>query len=114
RKVTVDDIIAVTPIVEALAAQAPYWLPGSAHGYHGLTYGWLVGELVRRVTGHSLGSWFATEVAAPLNLDFWIGLPESEQPRVSPVIEAPPPDDPEIAALMAQMIGREREDYRVV
>ena len=114
RKVTVDDVVAVTPVVEALAAQAPYWEPGSAHGYHGFTYGWLVGEVVRRVTGRSLGTWFAEEVAAPLGLDFWIGLPESEEKRVSPLIDSPPPDDPEIAALMMQMMGPESELFRVI
>lgn len=71
------------PIVEALAAQRPYWEPGTAHGYHALTYGWLVGEVVKRVDGRSIGRFFADEVAKPLGLDFFIGLPESEEPRVS-------------------------------
>jgi CubicO group peptidase (beta-lactamase class C family) len=71
------------PIVEALAAQRPYWEPGTAHGYHALTYGWLVGEVVKRVDGRSIGRYFADEVAKPLGLDFFIGLPESEEPRVS-------------------------------
>lgn len=70
-------------MVDALAAQKPYWEPGSAQGYHALTYGWLVGEVVRRVSGRSLGQFFADEVAAPLGLDFWIGLPEEQEPRVS-------------------------------
>jgi CubicO group peptidase (beta-lactamase class C family) len=73
------------PVVEALAAQAPFWEPGKAHGYHALTYGWLVGEVVRRITGRSLGTYFAEEVAGPLGLDFWIGLPEEHEHRVSPI-----------------------------
>jgi CubicO group peptidase (beta-lactamase class C family) len=60
----------------ALAAQAPYWEPGSAHGYHPHTYSWLLGELVQRATGRPLSRWFAEEVARPLGLDLWFGLPE--------------------------------------
>lgn len=71
-----------------LAAQAPFWTPGSAHGYHALTFGWLVGEVVRRVSGMSLGAFFAREVAAPLGLDFWIGLPAEVEARVSPLLQA--------------------------
>jgi CubicO group peptidase (beta-lactamase class C family) len=73
------------PPVEALAAQAPGWEPGTAHGYHAVTYGWLVGEVIRRVTGRSIGAFFADEVARPLGLDFWIGLPDEHQDRVAPL-----------------------------
>lgn len=82
---TLDEVLAWEPIVSALAAQKPFWEPGTAHGYHALTYGWLVGEVVRRITGKSLGTFFAEEVAAPLGLEFWIGLPESEEGRVAPL-----------------------------
>jgi CubicO group peptidase (beta-lactamase class C family) len=75
-----------TPVVDALAAQAPYWTPGAAHGYHAVTYGWLVGEVVRRISGKSLGAFFRDEIASPLGLDFWIGLPEEHEPRVAPLI----------------------------
>ena len=75
-------MIAVDPVVAALAAQKPIWEPGTRHGYHALTYGWLAGELVRRVDGRRIGHYLAEEVAGPLGLDFWIGLPESEEPRV--------------------------------
>ncbi|MET8567777.1 serine hydrolase domain-containing protein [Streptomyces sp. NPDC004783] len=65
---------------EAVAAQAPVWEPGTDHGYHALTYGWLLDELVRRVTGgRSTGEWLADEVAGPLGLDLWIGLPAEEE-----------------------------------
>ncbi|MFF5101469.1 serine hydrolase domain-containing protein [Streptomyces sp. NPDC000134] len=64
---------------EAVAAQAPAWEPGTDHGYHALTYGWLVDELVRRVTGRSTGAWLADEVARPLGLDLWLGLPPAEE-----------------------------------
>ena len=85
-RLTLEQVCAVSPVVEALAAQAPYWAPGTAHGYHALTYGWLVGEVVRRVDGRSLGRFFAEEIAAPLGVDFWIGLPEAEEPRVAPLL----------------------------
>jgi CubicO group peptidase (beta-lactamase class C family) len=82
---TLSEALAWDPIVEALAAQKPLWEPGTAHGYHALTFGWLVGELVRRVTGTSIGAFFAHEVAGPLGLDFWIGLPATEEHRVAPL-----------------------------
>ncbi|MYR46080.1 serine hydrolase domain-containing protein [Streptomyces sp. SID5910] len=65
---------------EAVAAQAPVWEPGTDHGYHALTYGWLLDELVRRVTGgRSAGEWVADEIAGPLGLDLWLGLPAEEE-----------------------------------
>jgi CubicO group peptidase (beta-lactamase class C family) len=67
---------------EAVAAQAPAWEPGTDHGYHALTYGWLLDELVRRVTGRWTGEWLAAEIAGPLGLDLWLGLPEAEAGRV--------------------------------
>ncbi|MFJ2928387.1 serine hydrolase domain-containing protein [Streptomyces massasporeus] len=69
----------------AVAAQAPVWEPGTDHGYHALTYGWLLDELVRRVTGQSTGQWLASQVTGPLGLDLWLGLPESEAGRVGRV-----------------------------
>ena len=67
-------------------AQAPVWEPGTAHGYHAVTYGYLVGEVVRRISGRALGTYFREEVAEPLGLDFWIGLPEEQEPRVAPLV----------------------------
>ncbi|MCG5212882.1 serine hydrolase domain-containing protein [Streptosporangium sp. KLBMP 9127] len=87
--ITPAEAIAWDPMVTALAAQRPSWEPGTEHGYHGLTYGWLVGEVVRRVTGRSLGTFLAEEIAAPLGLDLWIGLPKAERHRVSRIITDP-------------------------
>ncbi|MEV7002567.1 serine hydrolase domain-containing protein [Streptomyces sp. NPDC093982] len=77
----------------AVAAQAPAWVPGTDHGYHALTYGWLLDELVRRVTGRWAGEWLAAEIAGPLGLDLWLGLPESEAGRVGRTgrVEGPEP-----------------------
>jgi CubicO group peptidase (beta-lactamase class C family) len=83
-------------ITSRLAEQAPLWPPGTRHGYHALTYGHLVGELVRRIAGRSIGAFFRDEVAGPLGLDFWIGLPEEHEPRVAPTIPAPFPAPGEV------------------
>lgn len=84
---TPEEALAWDPIIKLLAEQAPVWEPNSMHGYHALTYGWLVGEVIRRVSGKSIGAFFADEVAGPLGLDFWIGLPASQESRVSPLIQ---------------------------
>jgi CubicO group peptidase (beta-lactamase class C family) len=78
-------------VVDALAAMEPLWEPDTRHGYHALTFGHLVGEVMRRVTGRSLGAFFHDEVAEPLGLDFWIGLPAEHETRVAPSIPADPP-----------------------
>jgi CubicO group peptidase (beta-lactamase class C family) len=83
---TPEEAQAWDPAVAALAEQKPFWEPGTAHGYHAVTYGWLVGEVVRRVSGRSLGTYFAEEIAQPLGLEFWIGLPEAQEHRVSPIV----------------------------
>lgn len=84
-----EQALAWDPVVESLAAQRPIWEPGTKHGYHAVTYGWLVGEVIRRVTGRSIGTFFRDEIGSPLGLDLWIGLPESEEPRVAPLITLP-------------------------
>ena len=73
-----------------LAAQAPFWAPGTACGYHAVTQGYLVGEVVRRITGKTLGAVFREEIASPMGADFYIGLPASEDARVAELL-APPP-----------------------
>ena len=72
-------------IAPRLAESAPSFAPGTEHTYHALTIGWLVGEIVRRVDGRSLGRFFAEEIAGPLGLDAWIGLPDDEVRRVAHV-----------------------------
>jgi len=76
-------------IVKLLAAQKPWWEPGQHSGYHAITFGYLIGELVRRITKKTLGAFFREEVAVPLNTDFYIGLPEKYDARVAETI--PPP-----------------------
>lgn len=87
---TAEEALSWEPVIEALENQKPSWEPGTQHGYHATTFGWLVGEVVKRITGTSLGTTFHDQVAAPLDLDFWIGLPESEEARVSTLISMIP------------------------
>jgi CubicO group peptidase (beta-lactamase class C family) len=87
---TLADVVAREPVVAAIAAQSPDWEPGSEQGYHVRSYGFIVGEVVRRVTGRTLGRFLADEVAGPLGLDCWVGLPETEEPRVAPIVPPPP------------------------
>ncbi|MGI5228829.1 serine hydrolase domain-containing protein [Actinoallomurus sp. CA-142502] len=85
----VEDLYAWPSATARLAAQAPQWEPGSAAGYHSLTQGFLVGEVVRRITGRTVGGFFAEEVARPLGADFHIGLPAEHDHRVA--LTVPPP-----------------------
>lgn len=73
-------------MIKRLEEEEPFWQPGIRNGYHMISFGWTVGELVRRVSGRSLGTFFREEVAEPLGLEFWIGLPEQFEDRVSPMI----------------------------
>jgi CubicO group peptidase (beta-lactamase class C family) len=72
---SVADMVAWAPVVAAVARQKPLWEPGTAHGYHAQTFGWLVGEIARRITGKTVGRLYADEIAARFGIDFWIGLP---------------------------------------
>ncbi|PWK70492.1 CubicO group peptidase (beta-lactamase class C family) [Streptomyces sp. CG 926] len=76
----------------AVAAQQPFWEPGTEHGYHAQTYSWLLSELVLRATGRTLGSVLAEEIAEPLGLEFWVGLPATETHRVGRVAPVEPPE----------------------
>jgi CubicO group peptidase (beta-lactamase class C family) len=89
--ITRDDLYDREKVTSLLAAQEPFWEPGTASGYHAMTQGYLVGEVVRRITGRTLGTVFREEIAAPLGADFHIGLPSSEDARVAELI---PPAGP--------------------
>ena len=75
----------------AIARITPRWEPGTRHGYHAMTFGFVIAEIVRRVTGRSIGTFFRDEVAEPLNLDFWIGMPAQFDERVAVAIAPDPP-----------------------
>ncbi len=90
EKITREDLYDWDKATALLAAQAPYWEPGTAPGYHALTQGYLVGEVVRRITGRSLGTVFRQEIAEPLGADFHIGLAAEHDARVADLIPPPP------------------------
>jgi len=92
QPITLEDVYDWEKSTALLAAQAPWWEPGTASGYHMLNYGHLIGEVIRRITGQRLGQFFAAHVAGPLGADFHIGLPPSEFHRVANVV--PPPAAP--------------------
>jgi CubicO group peptidase (beta-lactamase class C family) len=112
---TAEEALSWEPVIEALENQHPNWAPGSQHGYHATTFGWLVGEVIRRVTDRTVGSYFRDDIAGPLGLDTWIGLPESEEHRVATLISmlpagisvealASPGDDP-VLQMIAMFLG---------
>ncbi|MEV0553863.1 serine hydrolase domain-containing protein [Streptomyces sp. NPDC050597] len=105
QPVPLHEALAWHPMAAALAAQRPLWTPGTAHGYHGRTWGWLIGEVIRRVSGRTPGRFFADEIAAPLGLDFFIGLPADERDRVSRMVYQRP--DVDLTTVPAESIPEE-------
>jgi CubicO group peptidase (beta-lactamase class C family) len=107
EQLSLSEALAWEPVIDALERQAPAWEPGTAHGYHALTFGWLVGEVIRRVDGRTLGAFFQEEIAQPLGLDFWIGLPPEQEARVAPLVEDAElaGADPSMRALIDQFMG---------
>jgi CubicO group peptidase (beta-lactamase class C family) len=94
-------------MTSALAAETPWWEPGTAHGYHAVSFGWLVGEVVRRIAGKSLGAYLRDTFAKPLGLDFHVGLAESEHGRVADILQPAAPDP---AGEAAQLFARALAD----
>ena len=105
--ITLEEALDWDTVTGRLATTAPDWPIGSGHGYHALTFGWLAGELVRRVDGRSLGQFVADEIVAPLDVDLWIGLPEAQEHRVSPIIGGLVSDDldPAMKQMVELMMG---------
>jgi CubicO group peptidase (beta-lactamase class C family) len=103
QRLAVEDLADWERCTSLLAAQAPWWEPGTGSGYHAVTQGFLVGEVVRRITGVSLGQFFRQAVAEPLSADFHIGLPPDADARVTPLIPPPPAD---LRALRVPELGR--------
>lgn len=97
KPLSAEELYAWDPMVEALAAETPWWEPGTRHGYHALTFGHLVGEVIRRASGKSVGTFFRENVAEPMEADFHIGLGAEHDARTSPLhgrVLAPPSSDP--------------------
>lgn len=99
RLMTLADMAAWDPLVEDLAKQRPAWEPGTAHGYHAFTFGWLVGEVVRRISGLTPGQYLREQLCGPLGLDIWFGLPADQRHRYARITQQfNREDDPEAAA----------------
>lgn len=99
EKIPVEALYDWDRIINLLAAQKPWWKPGTKSGYHAITHGYLLGELIRRITGKTVGTFFREEVANPLNADFHIGLPEELDSRVGELI---PPEMPDLEKVAEQ------------
>lgn len=104
---TLEEVLAVRPVADALARQAPAWEPGTAHLYHPLSYGYILGELVRRVTGKPLARYVREDVGGPIDADVWIGLPAEQEHRVARLFPATGDLQPDIAGVTAAMAERD-------
>jgi CubicO group peptidase (beta-lactamase class C family) len=82
---SIGELLSWTPVIKALERQPPNWPPGTAHGYHSMTYGFVVGEVIRRVTGQLPGSWIAEHVSGPLDAERYLGLPARLRGTAAPV-----------------------------
>ncbi|HYF64472.1 MAG TPA: serine hydrolase domain-containing protein, partial [Herpetosiphonaceae bacterium] len=106
---TFAEVCAWDPVIRALEAQKPEWKPGAEHVYHSVTFGYLVGEVIRRITGTSPGTFFAEEVARPLGLRAWIGLPEEQEQHVAAVHYSKPFTLDEMIAGMVDNLGLDKD-----
>jgi CubicO group peptidase (beta-lactamase class C family) len=98
------DVLDYDEVIRALEAQAPLWAPGTAHGYHARTFGFLLDELMRRLTGKTLSDYWQENFARPLELDFWIGLPEAQNSRVATIYAAKSGKPPEPAEFYRDLV----------
>jgi CubicO group peptidase (beta-lactamase class C family) len=101
--ITVEDLADWGKVTSALAASEPWWEPGTASGYHAMSFGYLVGEVVRRASGRSIGTFVAEEIATPLGVDLAIGLDDAQIARCATLFMDAPPPDSDNAALFAQV-----------
>lgn len=107
-ELTLEQVLDWDPVIEAIAAQAPNWPPGTRHGYHARSFGWILGELMRRITGLTLGQYLAREISAPLGMRYWVGLPKGQMSRCAMVV---PPED---ANAVVEMLGADSLTTRVL
>jgi CubicO group peptidase (beta-lactamase class C family) len=101
------DVLDYSAVIRAIEAQKPLWPPGTAHGYHARTFGFLLDELVRRIDGRTLSQYWREVFAQPLSLDFWIGLPQEENARVATVYAAKSGKPPEPKKFYSDLVTPE-------
>ena len=106
---TLEQVLAWDPVVSAIAAQAPNWEPGTQHGYHARSFGWILGELILRITGLTPGQYLRREIGEPLGLRYWVGLPEAELGFCARLV--PPPGDSDA---LVKLLGAESLTARVM
>lgn len=102
-----DQVLAWEPVIRTLERQAPMFQPSDGHSYHAMTYGWLVGEVIRRVSGRTPGAFFRDAVGDRLGLRTWIGIPESARPTVAWMEPPLPDEDSDEARLVADLVARD-------
>jgi len=108
-ELSLQEVLAWDPVVEAIAAQAPNWEPGAQHGYHARSFGWILGEIIRRITGLSAGQYLRKEFTEPLGLRYWVGLPEQELQHLARLV---PPEGGSNA--VAELLGADSLTARVM
>jgi CubicO group peptidase (beta-lactamase class C family) len=107
RDLSFNEVLAWDPVIRAIEEQAPLWSPGTAYSYHTITYGWLIGEVIHRISRKSPGEFLRTELSCPLGLDLWIGAPEPVIERAA-WLEPPMSDpDPVLGAIVAAWFASE-------
>jgi CubicO group peptidase (beta-lactamase class C family) len=105
---SLEDVISWYPIIESLEKQAPFFQPGTEHGYHALTFGWLVGELILRAAGFQKFSQAVNSlISSPLNLNLYVGLDDSMSDKVSKLIPIRAPIDPDLKAIYDQVMAED-------
>lgn len=107
NNLSLEQVYGWDKVVATIAAQQPLWQPGSQHGYHIRSWGWVCGEIIHRITGLTTGQFLQQTIAQPLRLDFWIGLPEQQEARTSTLYAPIPPEDPKLAAMLEQLTGKD-------
>lgn len=108
RDLTLKDVVAWDPVIQAIEVQRPLWPPESAHFYHAMTYGWLIGEVIRRITGLKPGAYFRHVIGDPLGLHTWIGLPKGARGSVAWMEPPLRDEDTEAARVGARVLAENR------
>jgi CubicO group peptidase (beta-lactamase class C family) len=106
---SLEAVLAWDPVVAAIAAQAPNWEPGTQHGYHARSFGWILGELIRRISGLSPGQYLRQEIGRPLGLRYWVGLPGTELSHCARLV--PPAGDNDA---LVKLLGADSLTARVM
>jgi CubicO group peptidase (beta-lactamase class C family) len=114
RQLPADAYVNWNVMCTALAAQEPWWEPGTNHGYHAITFGYLVGEVIRRITGKSVGTYLRDEIANPLDLDMHIGVDANFDSRIAELVGAPPPPPGQVDPVAQMAVDPESVTFKAI